>query len=209
MEAFAEKTATLEANNQRLTEVNTANLNTITELNQSFEEIRENFNQVQSDFQSIREQNNELKERLGRHELGALASARPQLVERTINSASENALRCFELLSGAPLTESEKMQQMLDSLIRNALSYGLVLLTSLFLLSACSKPSEFETTPIVEVRTVETKKPAPIVPDVDQIRLRSVNWKVITPDNADGVFASLPRDAVLFALTANGLKHWR
>jgi FtsZ-binding cell division protein ZapB len=108
LQAFAEKTATLEANTQRLAEVNQTNLDTITELNQSFEEIRENFNQVQSEFQRIREQNNELKERLGRHELGALAAARPELVERTINNASGNALRCFELLSGAPLTESER-----------------------------------------------------------------------------------------------------
>jgi DNA repair exonuclease SbcCD ATPase subunit len=108
LQAFAEKTATLEANNQRLTEVNQTNLNTITELTETFEEIRDNFNQVQSEFQRIREQNNELKERLGRHELGALAAARPQLVERTINNASGNALRCFELLSGSPLTESER-----------------------------------------------------------------------------------------------------
>ena len=108
LEAYVEETSNLKANNQTLLDTNQANLNTITELTKTVDEIRENFNQVQSDFQSIREQNNELKERLGRHELGALASARPQLVERTINNASENALRCFELLSGAPLTESEK-----------------------------------------------------------------------------------------------------
>ena len=93
---------------------------------------------------------------------------------------------------------------MLDSSIQNALSCGLAILTSLFLLSACSKPSEFETTPIVEVRTVETKRSAPIVPEVDQLNLRTVTWKVVTPDNADEVFASLPRDAVLFAVTADG-----
>ena len=108
LQAFAEKTATLEANNQRLTEVNQTNLDTIDELTGSFEEIRDNFNQVQSEFQQIRQQNNELRERLGRHEIGALAAARPQLVENIINNASENALRCFELLSGAPLTESER-----------------------------------------------------------------------------------------------------
>ena len=108
LEAYVEETSNLKANNQTLLDANQVNLNTITELTETVDEIRENFNQVQSDFQSIREQNNKLKERLGRHELGALASARPQLVERTINNASENALRCFELLSGAPLTESEK-----------------------------------------------------------------------------------------------------
>jgi regulator of replication initiation timing len=108
LQAFAEKTATLEANNQRLVEVNQQNLNVIDELNEAFDEVRRNFEQVQSEFQVIRSQNNELRERLGRHELGALAAAKPSLVERTINRASDSAARCFELLSGAPLTESER-----------------------------------------------------------------------------------------------------
>jgi TolA-binding protein len=108
LQAFAEKTATLEANNQRLVEVNQQNINTIDELNDAFDEVQRNFERVQSEFQVIRSQNNELRERLGRHELGALAAAKPSLVERTINRASDNATRCFELLSGAPLTESER-----------------------------------------------------------------------------------------------------
>ena len=108
LEAFAERASALEVNNQRLVEINQTNLDTITELEQSYSEVRQNFDRVQSEFQQIREQNSELKERLGRHEIGALAAARPQLVENIINNASENALRCFELLSGAPLTESER-----------------------------------------------------------------------------------------------------
>jgi regulator of replication initiation timing len=111
LQAYAEKTATLEANNVQLLRANQENLNTIIELNESFEEIRQNFDRVQSEFQLIRSQNNELRERLGRHELGALAAARPELVGRTINNASANALRCFELLSGAPLTSSERNAQ--------------------------------------------------------------------------------------------------
>jgi DNA repair exonuclease SbcCD ATPase subunit len=108
IQAFAEKTATLEANNQRLIEVNQQNLDTIDELNESFAEVARNFEKIQSEFQSIRSQNSELRERLGRHNLGALAAAKPVLVERTINRASDSAARCFELLSGAPLTESER-----------------------------------------------------------------------------------------------------
>jgi regulator of replication initiation timing len=107
LQAYADVTATLQANNQRLLETNQQNLDTITELNRSFEQITENYNRIQSEFQVIRMQNNELRERLGRHELGALAASRPSLVERTINNASANALRCFELLSGAPMNERE------------------------------------------------------------------------------------------------------
>lgn len=57
---------------------------------------------------------------------------------------------------------------------------------------------------MVEVRTVETKRPAPIVPEVDQINLRTVSWKVITPENIDEVFTSMSGDAVLFAVTSAG-----
>jgi hypothetical protein len=61
-----------------------------------------------------------------------------------------------------------------------------------------------EPAPVVEVRTVQVPRPAPIVPNVDQLRLRDIQWKIITPDNADEVFVSLPRDAVLFAVTVDG-----
>jgi hypothetical protein len=108
LQSFAERTSMLEANNHRLMEINQQNLVVIDDLNEAFDEVRLNFDQVQSEFQVIRSQNTELRERLGRHELGALASARPGIVERTINRASDNATRCFELLSGAPLTESER-----------------------------------------------------------------------------------------------------
>jgi regulator of replication initiation timing len=107
LQAYAEVTATLQANNQRLHETNQQNLDTITELNRSFEQITENYNRVQSEFQLIRMQNHELRERLGRHELGSLAAARPELVERTINRATVNVLRCFEVMSGLPLNNRE------------------------------------------------------------------------------------------------------
>lgn len=100
--------ATLTANVKTLTDANEQNVQTIDELQTSYQQVQEDYTQAQSEFQIIRMQNVELRERLGRHELGALAAARSALVERTINRASDNATRCFELLSGAPLTESER-----------------------------------------------------------------------------------------------------
>lgn len=100
--------ATLEANVSTLETANQQNVNTIDDLQASYQQVQEDFSRVQSEFQIIRLQNNELKERLGRHELGALASAKPKLVENTINNASTNAMRCFELMSGAPLNEKER-----------------------------------------------------------------------------------------------------
>jgi hypothetical protein len=63
---------------------------------------------VNEEFAAIRRQNQVLADKLSRHDLGVLGASKPGLVERTINRASDKAGRCFEILSGAELTESEK-----------------------------------------------------------------------------------------------------
>jgi regulator of replication initiation timing len=103
-----EAATVLEENNKQLLNANNTNLKAIDDLQASYQRVQEDFSRVQSEFQIIRLQNNELRERLGRHELDALAAARPGLVERTVNNASQNALRCFELMSGAPLNDKER-----------------------------------------------------------------------------------------------------
>lgn len=100
--------ATLTTNVQTLTDANNQNIQTIDDLETSYQKVQEDFSRVQSEFQVVRLQNNELRERLGRHELDALAAAKPGLVERTVNNASANVTRCFELMSGAPLNEKER-----------------------------------------------------------------------------------------------------
>lgn len=103
-----ENNTVLEENNKQLITANETNLNTIDELQKSYTKVQEQFTQIQSEFQVIRSQNAELKQRLGKHELDALAAARPELVENIINKASQNAARCFELSSGSPLTDRER-----------------------------------------------------------------------------------------------------
>ena len=106
--ALIANTATLEANNLTITNANEQNIQTIEDLQSSYQKVQEDFSRVQSEFQIVRLQNKELKERLGQHELDALAAAKPGVVERVINNASINAMRCFELMSGAPLNEKER-----------------------------------------------------------------------------------------------------
>ena len=91
---------------------------------------------------------------------------------------------------------------MKNSSIQNALGFGLIALSSLFLLSACGSTSE----PVVpiQVRTIETPRPAPVVPSVDQLQLREVKWTIVTPDNVNEVFSSMSGEAVLFAVTTDG-----
>jgi hypothetical protein len=79
---------------------------------------------------------------------------------------------------------------------------------SLLLLSACSSAPKVESVPHVEVRTVEIPRPAPIVPDVDQLSLRPVKWVIITPDNIDEKFKEIQQgDLVFFALTREGYEN--
>jgi hypothetical protein len=108
IEQLLTNNAVLEENNKQLDTANNENLNTIDNLQFYYKQSEDQFNQLQSEFQSIREQNQKLKERLGKHELDVLAAAKPNLVENVINNASKNSLRCFELLSGAPLTDKER-----------------------------------------------------------------------------------------------------
>ena len=55
------------------------------------------------------------------------------------------------------------------------------------------------------VKTEPVKAPKPIVPGVDQLKMRPVNWIVITPENADEKFAQIKSgELVLFALTKDG-----
>lgn len=92
---------------------------------------------------------------------------------------------------------------MTNSSTQNALGFGLIALTSLLLLSACAEPTSKPAIPI-QVATIETARPAPVVPAVDQLQLREVNWTIVTPDNVNEVFAAMPGDAVLFAVTTDG-----
>ena len=100
--------ATLTAQVDQIEQVNQRNIETINNLQASYEQAQQNYAELQDNFNDIRRQNNELRDRLGKHELDALAAAKPVLVERIVNNASAKAMRCFELESGAPLTDAEK-----------------------------------------------------------------------------------------------------
>lgn len=111
IEQLTQYNATLTANVEQLEQVNKQNIATINNLQASYQQAQANYTELQNNFTAIRRQNNELRERLGKHELDTLAAAKPELVERILNNAAEKAMRCFELESGALLTEKEKEAQ--------------------------------------------------------------------------------------------------
>lgn len=81
---------------------------TIKSLETNYARAREEIEKINEEFRIIRVQNNILAQKLQEHDLGVLGATKPGLVQRTINNASAKALRCFELLSGAELTDKEK-----------------------------------------------------------------------------------------------------
>jgi hypothetical protein len=94
----------------------------------------------------------------------------------------------------------------LDVVGVNAVKY--LILSAVLFLAACSTHEVIEKTPIVEVRTVQVPRPAPIVPAVDQLNLRPVNWIIITPDNIEEKFSQIRRgELVLFAVTAESYEN--
>jgi len=79
-----------------------------------------------------------------------------------------------------------------------------ILLSAVLFLAACASGPRVEPVPPVEIATVEIPRPEPIVPQVDQLDLRTVTWTIVTPENIDEIFANLSGDKVLFAVTSDG-----
>jgi len=100
--------ATLTAQVDQIAEVNEKNLATIADMQANFERQRQQYDELQQSFTQIRNQKNELQQRLGSHDIGALAVAKPGLVGRVINGATAKVNRCFELETGAELTDNER-----------------------------------------------------------------------------------------------------
>lgn len=80
---------------------------TISSLLLNQDKVNSELNKINNEFKVIRNQNSILAKKLAKHDLGVLAAAKPGLVVKIINRASDKSIRCFELLSGAELTAAE------------------------------------------------------------------------------------------------------
>lgn len=98
---------TLSENNAKLETAVEINEQTIDSLQESYAQSQEQLRAVNDEFKQIRRQNNVLAEKLERHDLGVLGNAKPGLVENVVNRATDKVNRCFEIISGAELTEEE------------------------------------------------------------------------------------------------------
>jgi len=103
-----ERMAILNENNAKLETAVATSEAAVESLQRDFENANKALNEVNEKFADIRKQNKTLSNKLGRHDLGNLAENKPGLVEKVVTKASAKANRCFELLSGAELTDKEK-----------------------------------------------------------------------------------------------------
>lgn len=97
-----------QANAAKLETAVELNEQTITSLKADYEKINKELTRINNEFAETRRQNSVLRDKLANVDLGMLAQTKPDSIERAINRGTANAGRCFELLSGAPLTDQEK-----------------------------------------------------------------------------------------------------
>ena len=76
-------------------------------IKQDLEQVQKQFNEVSQEFADAQSRVDTLEKKLSKHDLGQLAQAKPGLVEKIIDKAGANVMRCIEILSGSPLTEEE------------------------------------------------------------------------------------------------------
>ena len=103
-----ERMAILQENNAQLNIAVQTNEETINSLQADYAAIQAENTRISAEYAAIRRQNSILADKLADMDLGLLASQRPESIERAVNRGTENAGRCFEILSGSPLTEEER-----------------------------------------------------------------------------------------------------
>lgn len=84
------------------------NEQTIAEMRRSTQLLNQEIERVNTEFATIKRQNQILIDKFADSDIGLLAEAKPELIERIIDNASDKAFRCFELMSGAELTDQER-----------------------------------------------------------------------------------------------------
>jgi len=100
--------AILQENNAKLEIAVATNEEALESLQENYASAQAELTNLNEQYQSIRRQNQRLADKLQEIDLTAAAIANAAGIERAVNRGTENAGRCFELLSGAELTEKER-----------------------------------------------------------------------------------------------------
>ena len=98
----------LKENNTKLEVAVETQTATIFSMESNIKKVNADLDTVNKELRRTRTRNKVLLKKIQQHDIGMLGEAKPDLVERVVNNASEKALRCFEIISGAELTLKER-----------------------------------------------------------------------------------------------------
>jgi len=106
--------AILKANQIKLEEAVSSQQEVIAQQKQDYEailkannELNEKSKVLEKELSNLDDKFNKINSSGNKRDIGDLANRKPGLIEKIINNASDNALRCVEIVMGAPLTEEE------------------------------------------------------------------------------------------------------
>jgi len=100
--------AILQENNAKLEIAVATNEEALESLQADYASAQNEIASLNDAYTAIRRQNQRLADKLQEIDLTAAAIANAEGIERAVNRGTYNAGRCFELLSGAELTEKER-----------------------------------------------------------------------------------------------------
>ena len=103
-----ERMAILQENNAKLEIAVATNEEALESLQADYASAQNEIQSLNDAYTAIRRQNQQLADKLQKIDLTAAAIANAEGIQRAVNRGSENAGRCFELLSGAELNEKER-----------------------------------------------------------------------------------------------------
>lgn len=107
IQSLQNKIQSLSIQNTQLSTAVDNNEKTINTLTTDIETIRKERTLLDQQFKIAQEQVQVLQNKLAEHDLQFLARQKPNLVENIINNSTNDINRCFEILSGSPLTLEE------------------------------------------------------------------------------------------------------
>jgi uncharacterized protein HemX len=103
-----------EQNSKKLTDAVEQQEAAMAQMRQEQQQIRDANNQLNTTIQLQNKDLTNLQDRFTQNAAGEkrdfakAAAAKPEALERAVNRGTQNALRCLEIASGSPLTDSEK-----------------------------------------------------------------------------------------------------
>lgn len=100
--------AVSEANNEKLAEATRSQNDLIESMKKDIQQIQQINGELQQAYERQKKDVDTLNSKFSKRDFGALAAEKPAVVEKLVNRGTKNAMRCFELATGAQLNDQEK-----------------------------------------------------------------------------------------------------